>query len=76
MKVKKRDGSIVNFDGSKIIEAISGANQDVKGREKATIQNKKEIEKFVKSLDKEVISVEEIQDIVEKKLMEFGKYEA
>ena len=75
MKVKKRDGSIVNFDGSKIIEAISGANQDVKGREKATIQNKKEIEKFVKSLDKEVISVEEIQDIVEKKLMEFGKYE-
>ena len=75
MKVKKRDGSIVNFDGSKIIEAISGANQDVKGREKATIQNKKEIEKFVKSLDKEIISVEEIQDIVEKKLMEIGKYE-
>lgn len=75
MKVKKRDGSIVNFDGSKIIEAISGANQDVKGREKATIQNKKEIEKFVKSLDKEIISVEEIQDIVEKKLMELGKYE-
>ena len=29
----------------------------------------------MKSLDKEVISVEEIQDIVEKKLMEFGKYE-
>ena len=34
MQVKKRDGTIVNFDISKITEAISGANQDVKGKEK------------------------------------------
>lgn len=75
MKVKKRDGKIVDFDGNKIIEAISGANQDVKGREKASISNKKEIVKYIKSLEKEEISVEEIQDIVEKKLMELGKFE-
>lgn len=75
MKVKKRDGKIVDFDDSKIVEAISGANQDVKGREKASIANKKEIAKYVKSLDKDVITVEEIQDIVEKQLMELGKYE-
>lgn len=75
MQVKKRDGNIVDFDISKIIEAISGANQDVKGREKASIANKKEIAKFVQDIDKDVISVEEIQDIVEKKLMELGKFE-
>lgn len=66
MQVKKRDGNIVDFDISKIIEAISGANQDVKGREKASIANKKEIAKFVQDINKDIISVEEIQDIVEK----------
>ena len=75
MKVKKRDGQIVEFDISKIIEAISGANQDVKGREKANIANKKEIAKYIKSLNKDIITVEEIQDIVEKQLMELGKFE-
>ena len=75
MKVKKRDGTIVKFDGNKIVDAISGANQSVKGREKATITNKKEIARYVKSLNKELISVEEIQDIVEQKLMELGKFE-
>ena len=49
MKVKKRDGKLVKFDQNKIIEAISGANQDVKGREKATIANKKEIANYIKN---------------------------
>ena len=75
MKVKKRDGKIVEFDKNKIIEAISGANRDVKGREKATILNKNEIAKYIKNLEKEIITVEEIQDIVERKLMELGKFE-
>ena len=75
MQVRKRDGNIVEFDVSKITEAISGANQDVKGREKASIANKKEIAKYVQNINKDTISVEEIQDIVEKKLMELGKFE-
>ena len=75
MKVKKRDGKLVKFDQNKIIEAISGANQDVKGREKASIANKKEIVKYIKALNKDIITVEEIQDIVEKQLMEIGKFE-
>ncbi len=75
MNVIKRDGKLVKFDQNKIMEAISAANQDVKGREKATIANKKEIANYIKSLNKDNISVEEIQDIVEKKLMEFGKFE-
>ena len=64
MKVEKRDGRIVDFDVSKIIEAISGANQDVKGREKASIANKKNIAKSIKEIDKNIISVEEIQNRV------------
>ena len=75
MKVVKRDGQIVKFDANKIIEAISGANRDVKGREKASIANKKEIVKYIKALNKDIITVEEIQDIVEKQLMEIGKFE-
>lgn len=75
MLVQKRDGRLVDFDSNKIMEAISGANQDVKGREKATIQNKKDIVKFIKSSNKEILTVEEIQDIVEKQLMAIGKYE-
>ncbi len=75
MKVIKRDGKIVEFDANKIMEAISGANRDVKGREKASIANKKEIVKYIKALNKETITVEEIQDIVEKQLMELGKFE-
>ena len=75
MKVIKRDGKIVEFDVNKIMEAISGANRDVKGREKASIANKKEIVKYIKALNKETIAVEEIQDIVEKQLMELGKFE-
>lgn len=75
MQVRKRDGNIVEFDVSKITEAISGANQDVKGREKASIANKKEIAKYVQNINKDIISIEEIQDIVEKKLMELGKFE-
>ena len=75
MKVVKRDGEIVKFDANKIIEAISGANRDVKGREKASIANKKEIVKYIKALNKDIITVEEIQDIVEKQLMEIGKFE-
>lgn len=74
MKVKKRDGKIVDFNSNKIIEAISKANQSVSGREKATISDKKKIAKYVKSLNKKIITVEEIQDIVEKQLMELGKF--
>lgn len=75
MKVKKRDGKIVEFDKNKIIEAISGANTSVPRNERATLVQKKEIANYIKLLNKDVLSVEEIQDIVERKLMELGKFE-
>ena len=75
MQVKKRDGNIVKFNSNKIANAISAANKSVKKTQRATANEKKEIIKYVKSLDMEIISVEEIQDIIENKLMEFGKFE-
>lgn len=75
MKVKKRDGKIVKFDSNKINNAIIKANSSVKGRDKATINDRKKIIKHIKSLNKEIITVEEIQDIVEKQLMELSKFE-
>lgn len=75
MKVKKRDGKMVKFDQNKIINAISSANNSVTKKDRATIAQKKDIVKYIKSLKCEELSVEEIQDIIENKLMEFGKYE-
>lgn len=75
MKVKKRDGKLVKFDQNKIINAISSANNSVTKKDRATITQKKDIAKYIKSLKCEELSVEEIQDIIENKLMEFGKYE-
>ena len=75
MQVKKRDGNIVKFNSNKIANAISAANKSVKRTQRATANERKEIIKYVKSLNMEVVSVEEIQDIIENKLMEFGKFE-
>ena len=74
MKVVKRDDSIVDFDRQKIKEAIGKANNEVKGREKATKEQIDEIIEYIEGLNKKRILVEDIQDIIEEKLMEFDKY--
>ena len=74
MKIVKRDGHIVDYDPEKIRVAIGKANDEVKGREKATKEEIKEIIKYIEDLNKKRILVEDIQDIIEEKLMEFGKY--
>ena len=73
--VIKRNGKIVDFDRSRIEEAIFKANKDVQGRQKASIQLTKEIAKSIQDYDKVKLNVEEIQDMVEKKLMEADKYD-
>lgn len=75
MQVKKRDGQIVRFNQSKIMDAISKANKSVEKKERANTNEKKEIIKYIKSLKLSEISVEEIQDIIEQKLMELNKFE-
>lgn len=67
IKVVKRDGRTVAFDKSKIIEAISKAGQ-------VDDAIKEKIASDIENLDVEanggLLSVEDIQDIVEQKLME------
>ena len=75
MKIVKRDGHIVDYDPEKIRIAIGKANNEVKGKKKATKEEIEEIIKYIEELNKKRILVEDIQDIIEQKLMEFDKYE-
>ena len=75
MKVIKRDGRAVDYDRAKIEVAIEKANKEVRGKEKATKTDIKEIVEYIESLDKKRMLVEDIQDIIEQKLMEMDKYE-
>jgi len=74
MKIVKRDGSIVDYDSNKIKCAIQKANAEVKGREKISKEGIEEIVKYIEDLDKKRMLVEDIQDIIEEKLMEADKY--
>ena len=74
MKVIKRDGRAVDFDREKIAIAIEKANVEVKDKEKATKNEIKEIIEYIEDIDKKRILVEDIQDIIEQKLMEIKRY--
>lgn len=74
MKVIKRDGSTVDFDRSKIIKAISKANEAVDIEDRVS---DKQIESIVDEISRRHrtrLLVEDIQDMVEEKLMEQQKY--
>lgn len=75
MQVVKRNGATVDFDQSKIVNAICKANNEVQGREKATKKQIEEVVEYIKSLGKKRMLVEDIQDIIEQKLMEFKHFE-
>ena len=78
MKIIKRSGKEVAFDGNKIIAAIEKANNEVTDEKKLTAGQISDIERSVEnqcaSLTR-AASVEEIQDMVEDGLMKSGKYE-
>lgn len=75
MKIIKRDGTIVDYDPEKIRIAIGKANNEVSKKEKATEEDINNIIGYIEDLKKSRILVEDIQDIIEKKLMEIGKYQ-
>ena len=75
MKVIKRDGRTIEFDRTKIEIAIEKANKEVRGKEKATKEEINEIMSYIEDLGKKRMLVEDIQDVIEEKLMEFDKYE-
>ena len=74
-QIRKRDGRIVDFDQGKITEAIWHAAQSVGGKDKETAIKLSDIvidrlsEKFH---SRSIPAVEEIQDMVEKVLVENG----
>ncbi len=75
MKVIKRDGRAVDYDRAKIQVAIEKANQEVKPKERANKEDIKGIIQYIEDLNKKRMLVEDIQDIIEEKLMEIEKYE-
>ena len=75
MKIIKRDGTIVDYDAEKIRVAIGKANNEVQNKEKVSEKEINDIIKYIEGLKKKRMLVEDIQDIIEQKLMEFDKYE-
>ena len=75
MKVIKRDGRAVDYDRQKIGIAIEKANQEVRKTERATKEEINKIIEFIEEFGKKRMLVEDIQDIIEQKLMEFKKFE-
>ena len=74
MKVIKRDGHTVTYDRSKIITAIKKANAEVEPGEKVTDEKIEEIVQGIESKNRPRMLVEDIQDIIEQKLMADGKF--
>lgn len=69
MTIIKRDGRRVNFDKNKIIFAVLKAFFDVDGEETIYAKEKaRETANYIEKLNKDM-NVEEIQDLVEEKLM-------
>ena len=73
--VKKRDGRLVKFDQNKIQIAISKANKTVLPNYRLTDTEIANIAEQISNENKDCITVEQIQDIVERKLMESGHVE-
>ncbi|MBI2559116.1 adenosylcobalamin-dependent ribonucleoside-diphosphate reductase [Candidatus Woesearchaeota archaeon] len=72
-KIRKRDGRIADFDKAKITNAIFRAAHSVGGSDRKIAEelSDKVVEQLLKS-NKEIPSVEEIQDAVEQVLIENG----
>ena len=75
MKIIKRDGHMVDYSPEKIENAIMKANQEVDEEDQASATQIKNIIKYIEKLGKKRILVEDIQDIIERKLMAIGKYD-
>ncbi len=74
MKVVKRDGKSVDFDREKVRIAIRKANDCVCEDDRVTERQIENIVKYIEGLKKKRMLVEDIQDIIEQKLMSLDKY--
>lgn len=77
MKVRKRDGRLVNFNESKIINAIKLASENTKSDNKITDEQLKNTVSFIKSSfeekDKDIVDVDDVHYLVEKSLKKENK---
>ncbi len=74
MKVIKRDGHVVDYCPEKIEIAIKKANNEVQEEDRVSDTQIKNIIKYIESLKKKRILVEDIQDIIEMRLMALNKF--
>ena len=74
MNVVKRDGRTVDYDRNKIFSAIAKANTTVDKDDRVEESRINQIILAIEALKKPTMQVEEIQDFVEMKLMEDGKF--
>ena len=74
MKIIKRDGHVVDYMPEKIENAIMKANNDVEEEDRVSETQIKNIIKYIERLKKRRMLVEDIQDIIEMRLMSLGKY--
>ena len=74
MKVIKRDGREAEYDRNKIVHAIQKANNEVEKEDKISEEKIYDIVASIENRKLASMAVEDIQDIIEQKLMEEGKY--
>lgn len=74
MRIQKRDGRIVPYEEDKIVEAIRKANHEVEENDRADDALVKGILQAVETEDKELQTVEHVQDVIERHLVERNKY--
>lgn len=74
MKVIKRDGRRVEYDRNKIVIAIQKANDEVEPHEQITEEKIYNIVASIENRGLSEMQVEDIQDIIEQKLMQEKKY--
>ena len=73
-RVIKRDGRTVDYDRNKILIAIRKANLEVDDLEKISEEKIEDIVAGIENTKRDTMQVEDIQDLIEQKLVAEGKY--
>ncbi|MDO5292255.1 MAG: anaerobic ribonucleoside-triphosphate reductase [bacterium] len=74
MNVIKRDGRVTEYNRNKILVAVRKANIEVEDYDKITEDKIETIVAGIEGLGREEMHVEDIQDMIEQKLMAYGKF--
>ena len=74
MKVTKRDGRVVDYDRNKIIVAIQKANAEVDRYEQVSEEKIDAIVAGIENKHVDNLQVEDIQDMIEQKLMNINMH--